>query len=80
MAEKRYSQKDQQKRVQDTLSDLRAKGVDAQVIHSTHFGGMNETLKHLIQNVSQVRDQSQAQTEANRKNMRRTSKEMRDRK
>lgn len=66
MSTKSYSQSDQQKRVRDTLADLRAKGVDAQQIHSVHPGGMNETLKHLTKNVSAVRDQSQEQTAKNR--------------
>jgi hypothetical protein len=71
MAEKRYSKEDQQKRTADKLADFRAKGIDAQQIHAVHPGGMNETLKHITQNISAVRDQSQEQTQKNREQMKR---------
>jgi hypothetical protein len=79
MAEKRYSREDEAKRTRDTLADLRAKGIDAREIHAIHPGGMKETLKHLTQNISCVRDQSQAQTEVNHEKMRQSTRSQKGR-
>ena len=61
---------DLRKMTQDSLADLRAKGVDAQEIHSVHPEGLQAALNHMKKNLSAVRDQSQEQTARNREGMR----------
>ena len=62
----RYSESDERRRTEDRLADLRAKGIDARQIKSLVPGGTDAALKHLEQNISQVRDQSQEQTARNK--------------
>lgn len=78
MAEKKYSKSDLEKMKKDVAADLRAKGVDAHEIACMHPDGVKATLDHMRQNVSQVRDQSQAQTERNRAHMDETRRQQRE--
>jgi hypothetical protein len=66
MAERKYSQQDQEKRVQDTCADLRAKGVDVRNLVPLHPGGVVEALREVTRDVSATRDQSQQQVEESR--------------
>lgn len=61
MAERRYSESDRRKIVQDRLANLRARGIDARQIHSLHPGGVEESLREIERDIPWARDQSQEQ-------------------
>lgn len=69
MAAKKYSAEDQKKLVTDKLADLRAKGIDVRQVRSLIPGGAVEAVKQIQKDISYSRDQSQIQTESNRRKM-----------
>lgn len=78
MAEKRYNQDDQQKKIRDDLADMRAKGVDAHEMHSLHPGGAMEALKEMKDNIGAVRDQNQQQREEGARRLQEASRRLRN--
>ena len=66
MASKRYSKKDQQKILKDTMNNLNSKGCDFQDCWPTHPDGAMGVVRELSKDPSYVVAQSQQQTEKNR--------------
>jgi hypothetical protein len=69
-----YSASDEQKRTQDRMADLRAKGIDVRGLKSLIPGGTDAALTHMEKNLSATRDQSQEQTSKNRAHLSKSSK------
>ena len=67
MSRKKYSSDDVAKIKRDLLEDLRAKGADAQAVDIVHPGGDLEGVRQLRSEMSSVIDQSQSQSQANRR-------------
>lgn len=71
MASKRYSAKDEIKRAQDKVHELRERKIldvrNVKDVKPLHPGGLNFVLDNMLKNASATRDQSQKQTEENKR-------------